>query len=121
MRKFFHGLSAVFLMSGVQACSRTTCEEDIHYRLAHASLEQGNKALATRNLRAASDDYLRGVAQLGNTYRLPPGTTLDDSGMGLLAAIDDGRRGDLVDAVKNRQGELYGRLSMYRRSHKCAD
>jgi hypothetical protein len=108
--------------SWAQACAPSKCVEDSRYRLAYINREQGDKALTAKDFRKASDEYLKGVAQLGNSYKLPRGERgLDDTGMGLLAAIDEERHADLFDAAQSRQGELYTRLSMYRWSRKCTD
>jgi hypothetical protein len=104
----------------IQACVPNKCVKDERYRLAQIDLDQGNRALGAKDFQKASEEYLKGVSRLGNNYKLPP-TTIDDSRMHLLAAIDDEHRGELFYAAEDRQGVLSGRLSMYRRAQKCSD
>ena len=120
MRRIIRLAFIALPLASIQACAPSRCVKDERYRLAQIDLEQGNKALGSKDFQKASEEYLKGISKLGNSYRLPP-TTLDDSGMHLLAALDEDQRGEFFYAAEDRQGVLAGRLSMYGRAQKCSE
>jgi len=121
MRKYLGGILAIGLMGAIEAYGPTVCDADPNYRDARILLDRGDDARMAGNFPAADNAYLKGIALLGKTYRLNEDWgTIDDTGMGLLAAKDDDRQGHAFDATENREGELITRLALYRRGHACS-
>jgi hypothetical protein len=146
MRKYLGGILAIGLMGGIEAYGPTVCDEDPNYRAARILLDRGDeaflalklrvknddelvralrdlgsdKAIDAKSLHAVDDDYLKGIALLGRTYRLNEEGVIDDTGQGLSAAEDMDRQGQTIWATQERQGILETRLAMYRGGHACS-
>jgi hypothetical protein len=146
MRKYLLGILAVGLMGGIENYGPTVCDDDPGYRVARILLDRGDKAflalklrvknddellralrdlgsdkaIDAKSLHAVDDDYLKGIALLGRTYRLNEEGVIDDTGQGLSAADDMDRLGQTLWATQERQGILGSRLSMFREGHACS-
>jgi hypothetical protein len=76
-----------------------------------AILKAADRAIERQEWSSASGLLKRGLGRLGSSY-FSPGT-IDDSGMKLLAAEDQERRGHVQNAVRIRHRILSERLRMF--------
>lgn len=77
-----------------------------------ALMRQADAASAKQDWVAANDAWLKGLNTLGDRYASPD--AVDDTGMRLVAAEAEERRGNLNTAATIRQRVLQTRLDLWR-------
>jgi hypothetical protein len=112
-------LAAFFYLGDLRrACTPVPDRDQRSYNTSMELFGRANEAFSSRNYPVANDLLDLAILSLGNSYATP--SSVDDSGMVLLAARKEVARSDFQMAARMKQGALNTRLSLFRKKTEMA-
>lgn len=111
---------AVFLYLGDlrRACTLMPDSDQRGYNTSMGLFGRANEAFSSRNYPVANDLLDLAILSLGSSYATA--SSVDDTGMVLLAAKNEVARADFQMAARMKQGVLNTRLSLFRQKADIA-